>query len=47
MKLTGRQKEFLEKFLDMYREAQHPVHYSEAARKLAQNSYKRITDLHH
>ncbi len=34
MKLTGRQKEFLENFLDMYREAKHPVHYSEVARRL-------------
>ena len=34
MKLTGRQREFLESFLDLYREAQHPVHYSEVARKL-------------
>ncbi len=34
MKLTGRQKEFLGNFLDMYREAKQPVHYSEVARKL-------------
>ncbi len=34
MKLTGRQREFLGSFLDLYKEAQHPVHYSEVARKL-------------
>lgn len=27
MKLTGRQKDFLSKFLDLYREADHPLHY--------------------
>ncbi len=34
MKLTGRQREFLGSFLDLYQEARHPVHYSEVARKL-------------
>jgi DNA-binding PadR family transcriptional regulator len=28
MKLTGRQKDFLSKFLDLYREADHPLHYA-------------------
>ncbi|MFQ6094337.1 MAG: helix-turn-helix domain-containing protein [bacterium] len=28
MKLTGRQKDFLRKFLDLYREADHPLHYA-------------------
>jgi len=27
MKLTGRQKDFLSTFLDLYREADHPLHY--------------------
>jgi predicted transcriptional regulator len=28
MKLTGRQKDFLSKFLDLYREADRPLHYA-------------------
>ena len=28
MKLTGRQQDFLNKFLDLYREADHPLHYA-------------------
>lgn len=31
MKLTGRQRAFLGKFLDLYREVQAPLHYSDVA----------------
>lgn len=31
MKLTGRQKEFLSKFLDLYRQADRPLHYAALA----------------
>jgi len=34
MKLTGRQKMFLSRFLDLYREAEGPVHYTAVAEKL-------------
>ena len=34
MKLTGRQRVFLSTFLDLYREAQEPLHYSAVARRL-------------
>lgn len=34
MKLTGRQRDILSRFLDLYREAQHPLHYSDVAEKL-------------
>jgi predicted ArsR family transcriptional regulator len=34
MKLTGRQKDFLSKFLDLYRKTDHPLHYAALARKL-------------
>jgi predicted ArsR family transcriptional regulator len=36
--LTLRQKAFLKKFLDVYRERQEPVHYSVVARKLGLNN---------
>jgi DNA-binding IclR family transcriptional regulator len=31
MKLTGRQKAFLAKFLELYRQAQKPLHYTDVA----------------
>ena len=31
MKLTGRQRAFLSKFVDLYRDAQKPLHYAEVA----------------
>ncbi len=34
MKLTGRQKAFLSQFLDLYREAQEPLHYTTVAEHL-------------
>ncbi|HID87289.1 MAG TPA: hypothetical protein EYP55_07905 [Anaerolineae bacterium] len=34
MKLTGRQREFLSRFLDLYREAQHPIHYAQVAERV-------------
>jgi DNA-binding PadR family transcriptional regulator len=34
MKLTGRQKDFLDKFLDLYREADSPLHYAVLAESL-------------
>jgi len=34
MKLTGRQREFLGKFLDLYREGHQPLHYSTVAERL-------------
>ena len=34
MKLTGRQRQFLNKFLDLYREARQPLHYSAVAAHL-------------
>lgn len=34
MKLTGRQQQFLSKFLNLYREAQQPLHYSVVAQQL-------------
>ena len=34
MKLTGRQKAFLNKFLDLYREADEPLHYTTVAERL-------------
>jgi len=34
MKLTGRQKAFLSKFLDLYREADEPLHYTTVAERL-------------
>jgi len=34
MKLTGRQRQFLNRFLDLYREARQPVHYSTVAEEL-------------
>lgn len=34
MKLTGRQQQFLNKFLNLYREAQQPLHYSVVAQQL-------------
>lgn len=34
MKLTGRQRMFLSRFLDLYREAQQPLHYSVMAKSL-------------
>jgi len=34
MKLTGRQKAFLAKFLDLHREVQEPLHYSRVAEAL-------------
>ena len=34
MRLTGRQRDFLKKFLDLYREAEHPLHYTELADKV-------------
>ena len=34
MKLTGRQRDFLSKFLDLYQEAQQPIHYSAVAERL-------------
>ncbi len=33
-KLTRRQQEFLSRFIDLYREAQEPIHYAEVARRL-------------
>jgi energy-coupling factor transport system substrate-specific component len=36
--LTLRQKSFLKKFLDVYREKQEPVHYSVVAQKLGLNN---------
>jgi len=32
--LTRRQREFLSRFLDLYKEAQEPIHYTEVARRL-------------
>lgn len=34
MKLTGRQREFLGKFLDLYQEARQPLHYPVVAERL-------------
>ncbi|HID63423.1 MAG TPA: Lrp/AsnC family transcriptional regulator, partial [Anaerolineae bacterium] len=34
MKLTGRQKMFLSRFLDLYREAEEPLHYTVVAERL-------------
>ncbi len=34
MKLTGRQRAFLSGFLDLYREAQEPLHYTAIAKRL-------------
>ncbi|MEW6231409.1 MAG: helix-turn-helix domain-containing protein [Chloroflexota bacterium] len=34
IKLTGRQREFLGKFLDLYQEARQPLHYSAVAERL-------------
>ena len=34
MKLTGRQKDFLSKFLDLYREADRPLHYAVLAERV-------------
>ena len=34
MKLTGRQRAFLSAFLDLYREVQEPLHYSDVAQRL-------------
>ena len=34
MKLTGRQEEFLGKFLDLYSQAQEPLHYAHVAKML-------------
>jgi len=34
MKLTGRQQQFLSRFLDLYREARQPLHYSVVAQRL-------------
>ncbi len=34
MKLTGRQKTFLSKFLDLYRQANEPIHYTTMAQQL-------------
>jgi len=34
MKLTGRQREFLGRFLDLYRETKRPVHYTQIAEKM-------------
>ncbi|MDH7485680.1 MAG: helix-turn-helix domain-containing protein [Anaerolineae bacterium] len=34
MKLTGRQRQFLNNFLDLYRESQQPLHYSAVAERL-------------
>ena len=34
MKLTGRQREFLSRFLDLYREAKQPIHYTQLAEKV-------------
>jgi Mn-dependent DtxR family transcriptional regulator len=34
MKLTGRQEEFLSKFLDLYRQSQEPLHYTRVAEVL-------------
>ncbi len=34
MKLTGRQRAFLSTFLDLYREAQEPLHYTTVAQQL-------------
>lgn len=34
MKLTGRQREFLSRFLDLYQEAKQPLHYTQVADKV-------------
>jgi DNA-binding MarR family transcriptional regulator len=34
VKLTGRQREFLSRFLDLYRQAKHPIHYTQVADKV-------------
>lgn len=34
MKLTGRQREFLSRFLDLYRGTKQPIHYSQVAEKM-------------
>jgi len=34
VKLTGRQREFLSRFLDLYREAKQPIHYTQLAEKV-------------
>ncbi|RJP52360.1 MAG: hypothetical protein C4557_06285 [Anaerolineaceae bacterium] len=39
MKLTKRQKTFIEKMLDIYREIQGPIHYSTVAKELGVNKY--------
>ena len=38
MRLTGRQRVFLEQFLDMYRESAHPLHYSVVGERLGVSS---------
>src|SRR5574341_275642 len=38
MELTGRQREFLGKFLDLYHAAQEPLHYSQVAKALGVSS---------
>lgn len=39
MKLTRRQEEFIRKLLDLYREAEGPIHYSELAERLGVNRF--------
>jgi len=39
MDITARQKEFLDKLLDLYREAQQPIHYSVVAERLGVNPF--------
>ena len=34
MKLTGRQREFLSRFLDLYRETKQPIHYTQIAERI-------------
>jgi predicted transcriptional regulator len=37
MKLTGRQREFLSRFLDLYRGTKQPIHYTQLAEKVGVN----------
>jgi len=39
MKLTPRQRDFLDKLLDLYRELRRPIHYTEIAEKLGVNKF--------
>lgn len=39
MKITRRQEDFIRKLLDLYRESEGPIHYSELAERLGVNRF--------